>query len=500
MIFPKMANAAATFAVLWAFCFATAFSSDVSISLRGSRDLSTDHIDVYRCDAYNQRISSTITNKTEELSEGGFDVRICFEATRQATSNNLYILKIDDFSFTKDRTNGDLAAAGPTRNLPPILRQKSVDHGLPLSNDITRMYCSPGEDVCAIETRLTGYFFLTSGPIMGKGSVLMQLGDTTRRELQDIRNFEDVYIEINFTGGGRSPLPPQQKRIIIIGSVIGGVILAVCCCGVIFCCLAGLCCFAGTRRERDEYYEEEEEGIEEVSVRMEKYKKGEEDMSETESLEDDKYWDDDLAISDDEDDPYTNDVNVYDEDVILSEDENNPDDDFSEDLETAARTVPVVLPAPPFQEEEEEEEVKTEKKPRRQSRRSSSKSLKKEIAEDLYDTEEISEELFAIPDPEETPRKKKKKKKEIGELEANLLLSPEETPRTKKKKKKKLAESVDDLMLSPEETPRTKKKKKKKLADQVGDLMLSPEETPRTKKKKKKRPSATFASLEPPIE
>eukprot|EP00531_Pseudo-nitzschia_arenysensis_P004085 CAMPEP_0116126302 /NCGR_PEP_ID=MMETSP0329-20121206/6264_1 /TAXON_ID=697910 /ORGANISM="Pseudo-nitzschia arenysensis, Strain B593" /LENGTH=488 /DNA_ID=CAMNT_0003620385 /DNA_START=50 /DNA_END=1516 /DNA_ORIENTATION=- len=488
-----MANATATIAVLWAFCFATAFASDLSISLRGSRDLESDYIDVYRCDAYNRRISDTITNKTEELEAGGFEVRICFEATRQATSNNLYILKIDDFSFTKERTNGDLAAAGPNRNLPPILRQKTVDHGIVESNDISRLYCSPGEDICAIETRLTGYFFLTSGTIMGKGSVLLQLGNEARRGLQDIRNFEDIYIEIKFTGGGRTPLPPKQKRIIIIGSVIGALLLLLCCCGIVFCCLAGICCFAG-RATRDEY--EEEDDIEEVSVRMEyapgtkpfKKDRNEEDMSETESLEDDQYWDDDLAISDDEDDVYA------DDDVERAAYDDEPEDDVSE--EGGVRTVPVALPAPPFQDEEVEEE-----RPKKQSRRSSSKSLKKEISEELYNTEDTSGEIVAVPDVEETPRKKKKKKKVIDESANDILLSPEETPRTKKKKKKKVAEGLDDLLLSPEETPRTKKKKKKKVAEGVEDILLSPEETPRTKKKKKKRPSTTVESLDaPPIE
>merc|ERR1711933_580046 len=79
-----------------------------------------------------------------------------------------------------------------------------------------------------------------------------------------------------------------------------------CCCGVI-CCLTGICCFAGRKRRN----EDTDDNVEEVSVKIEwdpsakKSKKGDaEDMSETESLEDDKYWDDEVDISDDENESY----------------------------------------------------------------------------------------------------------------------------------------------------------------------------------------------------
>ena len=377
MMLLKMANLTAVIAVLSAFCFATVFSSDATAALRGRRSLDVNNkIDVFRCDANNHRISSTIANKTEELEDEGFDVRICFEATRLATSDNLYILKIDDFSYTKDRTNGDLAAAGPTRDIPPIMRQQPVDHGIPLSDDVTKLFCEPGAKVCALETRLTGYFFLTSGTIMGKGSILMQRGSKGRRDLQAIDTFQDVYIEIDYTGGGKTPMLPEKRRIIIIASVIAGLMLILCCCGLTVCCMLGLCCFAG----RDKRETEQQEDIEEVSVRMEyapgMKKKDEEDMSETESLEDDSYWDDDISLTDDEDEREVDGMNKN----VSSRAEVNP------------------IPAPPFQDPEDEA---PKKKSRRKSRRSSSKSIKtEETYEDDYN------EIIAISDPEETPRTK----------------------------------------------------------------------------------------------
>jgi len=310
MIYVGKANATIITILLLAFSIAAALSSDVTVGLRGGgdinsnqngRQLANERISVFRCDSENRTITSTISNKTEELEEFGFDVRICFRVTKQAVINDLFILKIDDFAFTKDRTNGDLAAAGPTRQIPVIMRQSAVDHGVPMSDELTNIQCEPGAEICAIETRLTGYFFLTNGIIRGKGSILMQRGKNGRRELQQMENFEDVYIELDFTGGGRNPMA-KKTRIIIIVSVILGLLLLLCCFGV--CCLMGLCCFAGRKRKNEDT---DEDNVEEVSVKIEwdpaakKSKKGDaEDMSETESLEDDKYWDDEVDISDDE--------------------------------------------------------------------------------------------------------------------------------------------------------------------------------------------------------
>lgn len=296
-------NVTSVIAVIWAFWFGTALSFDATVAIRGRRDLSNEKVSVYRCDSSNQRIASTISNKTEILEDAGLDIRICFQASQEATSNSLYILKIDDFTFTKDRTNGDLAAAGPTRQIPVIMRQNAVDHGIAMSTDLTKIFCDPGSVICAIETRLTGYFFLTSGAIRGNGSVMMQRGKDERRELQQMDAFEDVFIELEFTGGGRNPIPPKKRTAIIVG-IITLLLLTCCCCGIFCCFLAGVCCFAG----RDKREDTDDDNIEEVSVKIEwspnaknSKKNGEgEDLSETESLEDDKYWGDDVDISDGE--------------------------------------------------------------------------------------------------------------------------------------------------------------------------------------------------------
>jgi len=415
-------NVTAVISVLLAFCFVTALSLDTTTALRGSsgsenengRNLAEDKISVYRCDLDNQKITSTINNATEVLENAGLDVRICFQATRLATSNDLYLLKIDDFVFTKDRINGDLAAAGPTRQIPVIMRQKAVDHGIAMTTDLTEIFCNPGSEICALETRLTGYFFLTSGTIQGKGSVLMQRGKNERRELQQMDAFEDVSIELDFTGGGRNPIPPKKRIIIIVSTII--LLFSMCCgCGIIFCCIAGICCFAG----RDKREDSDDDNIEEVSVKIEwaptvkSSKKDAEDgdLSETESLEDDQYWDDDIDLSEDENESNGN--KSYDDSV-----ENI-------DMETNGAAVVPVQGA---------EEESPKKKSKRKSKRN--KSLEEEDCwdDDIDDSEKgnelcdksvenldkenYMEEVVPVQETEEEPPQKKKTKKKKSKKRA----------------------------------------------------------------------------------
>jgi len=359
-------NITAIIAVLCAFCFATALSADTTVALRGSdsdgnrRNLQYEKVSIFRCDSENRTISSTITNETQYVEEDGLDIRVCFKVTPRASSDDLFILKIDDFSFTKGRVSGDMAAAGPTRQIPVIMRQNAVDHGLEMSPEVTTIYCDPGASVCAIETRLTGYFFLTNGVIKGRGSVAMQRGrdEDEGRALMPLDGFEDVSINLEFTGGGNGIGPETSTMIVIIGIIIALLVLF-CLCGFA-CCLFGVCCFA--YRNKKETEESEEENIEEVSVRIEfdpavskKSKKRDEDESETESLEDDQYWDDEAGMAD------------YDSDDRTRSEGNSAEgfDNFDNEMNGAA-----LVPVPETDEESPQKESK------RMSKRSSQRSSK----------------------------------------------------------------------------------------------------------------------------
>jgi hypothetical protein len=295
-----------------AFLSAYSFAAVSSASSYTSDPLSSyEKVRVHRCDEENQRIPSVI-DEPLELLEDGLLIRLCFESTPQASFNDVSILKVDEFQFTKIRTPGDLAAAGPTRQIPAIIRQKTVDHGVVISDDISTLSCDPGSEICAFETTLTGYFFLTEGTIHGKGKVLMQRGtEGGRRQLQHIDTFEDVIIDFDFVGENGGKLPPKQR--ITIGIIVSvGTLLCFCCCAIFACCGLRICCFDNRGRKKkdiddddydDDYDVDDVEAVpvmmnwmSKPSKRSSKSKKDDvsmdedEEISETHSLDEDEFW------------------------------------------------------------------------------------------------------------------------------------------------------------------------------------------------------------------
>ena len=305
------------------FLSAYSFAAVSSASSYTSDPLSSyEKVRVYRCDEENQRITAVIAEPLESL-EDGLPIRLCFESSPQASFNDVSILKVDEFVFTKKRTPGDLAAAGPTRQIPAIIRQKTVDHGVVVSKDVSTLTCEPGADICVFETTLTGYFFLTEGTIRGKGKVLMQRGNEGgRRQLQHIDTFEDVILDLDFVGEYEK-MPPKQG--IMIGIIVTVAILMCCCCAIFACCGLRICCFNNRGKKRkdiddddDDYYYDDGYDIDDMEAahiddmeaapvvmvdRISKNSKRsrkskiddfstdeDEEISETHSLDEDEFW------------------------------------------------------------------------------------------------------------------------------------------------------------------------------------------------------------------
>jgi len=305
------------------FLSAYSFAAVSSSSSYTSDPLSSyEKVRVYRCDEENQRITAVIAEPLESL-EDGLPIRLCFESSPQASFNDVSILKVDEFVFTKKRTPGDLAAAGPTRQIPAIIRQKTVDHGVVVSKDVSTLTCEPGADICVFETTLTGYFFLTEGTIRGKGKVLMQRGNEGgRRQLQHIDTFEDVILDLDFVGEYEK-MPPKQG--IMIGIIVTVAILMCCCCAIFACCGLRICCFNNRGKKRkdiddddDDYYYDDGYDIDDMEAahiddmeaapvvmvdRISKNSKRsrkskiddfstdeDEEISETHSLDEDEFW------------------------------------------------------------------------------------------------------------------------------------------------------------------------------------------------------------------
>lgn len=319
-------NVFAVLSILLGFCFVTSAAFE--------------KVTTFRCDENNQQISPIMDNSTGIFEAEGRDIRICFKTTPRASSDGVYLLKIDDFTFTKERSIGDLAAAGPTRTIPEIIRQMAIDHGTPISWDLTDIFCNPGDSICAFETTLTGYFFLTGGTIHGKGRVMTQRG-RERRELQDIDTFENVFLDLEFLADGKVYEPVDTVNTVLITLFAILLLLLICCCCCLgfffksFCCLWCPCVDSdeeetrtkevevGTRKnDSDDDYDDVESvpvslGWNEDSKPSSDIKKLKEkssrttasgvadDVSETESLEDDQYWDDMIAEEEDEEDQET---------------------------------------------------------------------------------------------------------------------------------------------------------------------------------------------------
>jgi len=311
-----------------AHCFVAVSSSSLYLSSK---------VTLYRCDEKNQKLTASIDGPKESLAEHGLRIRLCFELTPQARLNDIYILKVNDFVFTKTRTPGDIEAAGTTRHIPSIIRQKAVDHGVAVSNDLTMVLCNPGSEICVFETTLTGYLFLSEGTIHGKGSVLMQSGRTQRRryqrlrsrQLQHIDTFEDVFIDIDFVGEKREKLSLKQ------GSTIGVIVIIM----IIFCCCCTICCCLGIfldklKERKDNDDSDNDDDIDDVqtipamitwaskhSRRSNPSKKGDigtddDDVSETHSLDEDEFW-----VEDDDGDEESTKADNNNQDEAEDEDE-----------------------------------------------------------------------------------------------------------------------------------------------------------------------------------
>jgi hypothetical protein len=294
---------------LTAYSFAAVSSASSASSFTSDPLLGYEKVRVHRCDEENQKIPTLIDVPLESL-EDGLRIRLCFESSPQASFNDISILKVVDFTFTKTRTPGDLAAAGPTRQIPAIIRQKTVDNGVVVSDNISTLSCDPGSEICVFQTTLTGFFFLTEGTIHGKGNVLMQRGNKGgRRQLQHIDTFENIIIDFDFVGENGEKLPPKHG--IMIGIIAAVVILSCCCCSILACFGLRICCFNNRGKKKkdigyDDYdYDYDVDDVEapvmmnwmsKHSKRSKKSKKDEfstyddDEISETHSLDEDEFW------------------------------------------------------------------------------------------------------------------------------------------------------------------------------------------------------------------
>eukprot|EP00538_Stauroneis_constricta_P000621 CAMPEP_0119545812 /NCGR_PEP_ID=MMETSP1352-20130426/458_1 /TAXON_ID=265584 /ORGANISM="Stauroneis constricta, Strain CCMP1120" /LENGTH=544 /DNA_ID=CAMNT_0007590415 /DNA_START=60 /DNA_END=1694 /DNA_ORIENTATION=- len=147
----------------------------------------------FECDKDNNGMSSSPTKLH------GSTIRICIEPTQATIDKGVYILKINNFQFTKDDT----------------IVQDAVKNGADAdeTQDFTQVTCRSGASLCVIEAQLKRDFYTTDGRVTGSGEVAMQFGsEPFRRNLRittnnmrtlQIAGTSDVEM-VFFTSNGKS--------------------------------------------------------------------------------------------------------------------------------------------------------------------------------------------------------------------------------------------------------------------------------------------------------
>lgn len=188
------------------------------------------------------------------------NIRVCFQADRNTDLQDVSILTVNNFKFTKSQ--GD-----------KTLRRSAVDGGVAQSG--TSMTCPGGSgNDCYLSTELPETFFDSDGEVEGQGTVAMQF-DNRRllrgdRDLQDFAGMADVSIQFMVEDGFDKNLindvrrgfkekwneqPKSVKALCIFGVVVLCLLCLCICLGLIFwrrCCTEISAHWARKEREGDD--------------------------------------------------------------------------------------------------------------------------------------------------------------------------------------------------------------------------------------------------------
>ena len=129
-------------------------------------------VEGYQCDFTNQRLSDVDLSQARQQ---GSLIRVCVRPEVDARNDGIFMRSIDQFTWQRDY-GGNIG----------IVTQVAVEDGIAASNQLTQLWCTPGDMVCVFESVLLALFFRLPGSVDGAGIASMQFG--------------------NFNGGGRSLL------------------------------------------------------------------------------------------------------------------------------------------------------------------------------------------------------------------------------------------------------------------------------------------------------
>ena len=132
-------------------------------------------VEGYQCDAFtNEPLSEA---ELAASRNQGTIIRVCVRPDQTARDDGIFMRSIDSFAWERDY-DGVIG----------IVTQPAVENREPASNQLTDLYCTSGDAVCAFETILFAALFRTPGAITGSGIASLQFGSdpivSSRRNLR----------------------------------------------------------------------------------------------------------------------------------------------------------------------------------------------------------------------------------------------------------------------------------------------------------------------------
>jgi len=154
--------------------------------------------EAFACDENNNPNQKTSMNETDVT-------RICIKPDKEAREAGIYINSLEAFEF-------GLANDDKT--------QIAIDSfGVVADDNKTIVECSPGADVCSLESKLRSWFFDEDAPMVASGYVVLQFGSfsQTRRRAQ-ISGYGDEFagrdqVETYFDTVGRGPGKERNRPV-----------------------------------------------------------------------------------------------------------------------------------------------------------------------------------------------------------------------------------------------------------------------------------------------
>jgi hypothetical protein len=132
----------------------------------------------YQCNAQNVPLNEF--QMALSRNQGSI-VRVCVRPDDRAVEDGIYMRAIESFVFDRDYGG----AIGKITQIAIENRQTAL-------NQLTVLFCSSGDAVCAFESILMAVFYRFSGAVQGYGVASMQFGSQTSRQLRSRAAQEDV--------------------------------------------------------------------------------------------------------------------------------------------------------------------------------------------------------------------------------------------------------------------------------------------------------------------